>query len=935
VQVRLLGPVDVLADGTVRQVHGLRRKAVLAALALQPGEIVSVDKLIDITWDGQAPATAAAALQNMVSHLRRVLGDKAAILAHPPGYVLGSGEPTDEVQATDVLAARRLIGRAAQSTDLGERQALLEEALALWRGQPVVELAGLAWFDQQAQRLEELWLQVHQTLTETRLALGQHAQLIPELEALSGRYPHDENTRRQLMLALYRAGRQGDALAAYQRLRHSLREDLAIAPSPPLRELEAAILRQDPALDPTLPPPPTAGPVLDKLVPAQLPSALATFTGRGRELARLDSLLTGNGGGPAQPATVVISAISGTAGIGKTTLAVHWAHRVASWFPDGQLYVDLRGFDPSGQAVDPAEAVRGFLEVLGVAPDQIPTGVDAQIGLYRSLLAGRRILVLLDNARDAEQVRPLLPGTPGCLAVVTSRNQPSPLVATGGAHLLTLDLLSTVEARDLIARRIGAERVAAEPDAVEQIIAGCARLPLALAVVAARAAAHPDFPLATLAAELGDTTGALNALRGGDAVTDVRAVFAWSYRLLGSDAARLFRLLGLHPGPDIGAPAAASLAGLPPEQARTLLAELAREHLVTEHTPGRYTCHDLLRGYAAERAHAHDSPDARHAAMERTLDHYLHTGYAAAMLINPDRDPIELGPPKTGVWAESLGDRDHALAWFSAERPVLLAAVQLAAASGFDNHTWKLASALGTFLLRHGHWAEHITIQHTALEATRRLDDRAAEAHIKHGIALGYFRLGRLDDAESEYRQVLEQYAELDDPNRLAAVNVGLAAVTDKQGRLDDSITHNRRALDLYRMTGDRVGQANALNNLGWHSALLGDYRQSVTYCTQALNMLQDLGHSFEVAGVWDSLGYAHRGLADYDQAVACYQHAADHYRDLGDRYYEADAFGNLGDTHDAAGNFDAARKAWHQALDILDSLGHPDAERIRDKLRR
>jgi NB-ARC domain len=396
-------------------------------------------------------------------------------------------------------------------------------------------------------------------------------------------------------------------------------------------------LRQDPALDASVPVSGAAGPAVP--VPAQLPPAVPAFIGRDAELASLDALLHPKAAA-AGPATVVIAALSGTAGVGKSALAVHWAHRAAAQFPDGQLYVNLRGFDPDGAAMEPSEALRGFLDALGAPATRIPESLSAQAGLYRTLLAGKRILVVLDNAKDAGQVRPLLPGSPGCLAIVTSRNQLTGLVATDSAYAMTLDLLGSGDARELLALRLGSRRVAREPDAVDEIIAGCARLPLALTIAAARAAGSPSFPLAVLATELREATRALDPLNGGDPATDVRAVFSWSYHALTTDAARLFRRLGLHPGPDIALPAAASLAAIPQDRARALLGELTRAHLLAEHAPGRYAFHDLLRAYATELARAHDSQNVRNAAAHRVLDHYLHTG---VLLVFRTADP--LGPP--------------------------------------------------------------------------------------------------------------------------------------------------------------------------------------------------------------------------------------------------------------------------------------------------
>ena len=700
-RVRLLGPVDVIVDGEARPVSGLRRKAVLATLALHGGEVVSTSRLTDAVWGNSAPAVALNTLQSHVSYLRTVLGSKAAIAARPPGYVLDLDD-----DGTDVRLAERLLRQGTQSADPVHGVRDLRAAMALWRGQPLADVAGLTWLEEQAGRLDLLCEQIRRALAEARLAAGEHRQLVPELEQMAADHPLDEQTHAQLMVALYRSGRQADALAAYQRLRRILAEELGIDPGQPLRELETAILRQDPALDapapavtltpaapagtadPAASPEQTASPQRTAApqqtaaperaappeppapavpVPAQLPPAVAAFAGRSAELARLDAILSRAAqDGPDDDAAVTIAVIAGTAGVGKTALAVHWAHRVAGQFPDGRLYVNLRGFDPACPATGPGQALRGFLDAFAVPLERIPAHLDDQVALYRSLLAGRRVLVVLDNARDAEQVRPLLPAAPGCLVIVTSRNHLTGLIATEGAHPLDLELLTTSGARELLARRLGARRVGREPDAVDEIIAGCAGLPLALTVAAARAATSPRFPLTAFATELREANRALDPFASGDAVTDVRAVLSWSYHALSTGAARLFRLLGLHPGPDITVGAAASLAGIAPDQARERLAELTRGHLLAEHCPGRYAFHDLLRAYAAEQAHVHDDEATRHGAPGRVPGRSPHAPGAAATLIDrtsprsarPHRgrgsswtDPP---PPRTGLAAAGV-----------------------------------------------------------------------------------------------------------------------------------------------------------------------------------------------------------------------------------------------------------------------------------------
>jgi DNA-binding SARP family transcriptional activator/tetratricopeptide (TPR) repeat protein len=917
VQVTLLGPVGVMVDGTPRPVVGLRRKAVLAALALQPGRIVSTDRLIDLVWDDAAPATAMNTLQSHISYLRHLLGDRGAIVARAPGYVLDIG-----AEATDVATAERLIRQADECADPTVAASHLRAATALWRGPPLADLAGLAGFERQAQRLEHLLGRARQTLIDIRLGLGQHAALIPELTELSRQQPLDEQIHAQLILALYRAGRQADALATCRRLRRTLGDELGIDPGQAVRDLEAAILRQDPALDPA------AAAAEASTVPAQLPLVVAAFTGRARELAELDGMLS-----EADPAAVVIAAVSGTAGVGKTTLAVRWAHRVADRFPDGQLYVDLRGFDPTGPVLDPAEALRGFLTAFGTPAERIPAGLAALAGLYRSVLAGKRVLLVLDNARDVEQVRPLLPGAPGCLVVVTSRNRLTPLLAIEGAHPLTLDILGVQEARDLVAERLGAGRAAAEREAVDEIVTRCARLPLALAIACARAAAYPDFALTKLAGELRDVAGPLDAFAGGDLATDLRAVFSWSYQRLGAPAARLFRLLSLHPGPEIGTPAAASLAGLPVAEVRTLLGALTGAHLLTERTISRYTVHDLLRAYAGELAKDVDVPADRRAALHRMLDHYAHTAYRAAALVHPPADPVTLPAPQPGVAIERLPDRPAALRWLGAEYSALMATMDRAAEAGFNAYVCRLALIVWDFQDRQGRWHDLDATMGAALAAAHRIGDPLARARIHRRAAVAARRLGRGDDAERHLRQALDLYRDLNDRDGQARIVYSLTVFFDEQGRHEEALAHARQALELARERGDRRGQATAMNAVGWCLAQLGRYEPAISYCEQALDIHRETGDDDGVAESLDSLGYARARLGDHRHAVLDYEGALALFRQGADRYSEARVLGHIGDAHVAGGDRDAARGAWRDALAILHELGHPDADAIRGKL--
>jgi tetratricopeptide (TPR) repeat protein len=633
---------------------------------------------------------------------------------------------------------------------------------------------------------------------------------------------------------------------------------------------------------------------------------------------------------------VLIVTIDGTAGIGKTALAVHWSHRVADRFADGQLYVNLRGFDPTGSPVSPAEAVRGFLDAFEVPLERIPASVDAQVGLYRSLLANRRVLVVLDNARDADQVRPLLPGAPGCLVVVTSRNQLAGLVAAAGAHPLTLGLPTAAEARELLARRLGPDRVAAEPRAVDEIITLCARLPLALAIVAARAATHPGFGLAVLAGQLREARGGLDEFAGADQATDARAVFSWSYRQLSPAAARLFRLLGLHPGPDVAAPAAASLAGQPVGTVRPLLAELARAHLLAERVPGRYACHDLLRAYATEQAHLLDTDAERHAAMRRLLGHYLHTAYQADRLLNPHRDdPTALAALPPDIHPEQLADHGQALAWFHAEHPVLLTVIRQGAGFDADADVWQLAWALTRFLSYQALWHDSIDALgvNAALGAARRLGDPLRQAFAHRFLGCSYIRLGRYENARSHLQDALDLYRGAGDTVGAAHAHRHYSWMLERQADYRAALSHARQALDLFRDAGHEAGEARALNAIGWFHALLGDYPEALDFCQQALDLQERLGDRFGQAEILDSLGYAYHRLGRHARAVRCYRAAADLFREFDDRYNQARELTSLGDVHHASGDLGSAGTAWRHALDLLDPLGNPDADEVRAKL--
>ena len=667
-------------------------------------------------------------------------------------------------------------------------------------------------------------------------------------------------------------------------------------------------------------------------VPQQLPAAICGFAGRSIELHKLTALLDGM----ASAGTMVISAVDGMPGIGKTALAVHWAHQVADRFPDGQLYINLRGFDPSSLPVPAAEAIRGFLDAFGIPASQIPWSLDAQAGLYRSLLAGRRVLVVLDNARNVEQVRPLLPGSPGCLVLITSRNQLTGLIADG-AHPLTLGLPTGAEAHQLLERRLGPDRLNAEPTPARQMADLCGRLPLALSIVAARAVTHPHFSLTDLAAELRNSQERLDAFEGGDPAVNPRAVFSSSYQQLSTAAARMFRIFGMYPGPDITVPAAASMAGVPVADARSALAELARSHLITEHAPGRFTFHDLLRAYAieqaAEQARAHDHDDKHRAAMNRVLDHYLYTAMAASHRFSPFRSPLQLADPQPGVLPADVADKDQAMAWFDAEVPVLLALIAYADASGFDTHAWQIPWALGPFFNRRGRWQDYVTTQQTALAAARRLGDTLALAHAHHLLGHVQSQVGEYEAADPNFRRALDVFRELGDrPNEAVVLN-GLAGMLEKQERYPEALAVALDALRMLKAAGHWWTQATLENGVGWLYAHLGQYDRALTHCQRALSLHRDSSHRGGTADTLDSIGFVYLQLGDIAQAKAHYTKAIEAYREIGSPFGEGNSLAGLGNALLAEGDLRAAEAAWRQAIAILDRLRHPLADEVRARL--
>ncbi|MEU0791092.1 BTAD domain-containing putative transcriptional regulator [Amycolatopsis sp. NPDC005961] len=917
----LFGEVQLRVAGQPLDVGTPRQQAVLAALAADAGRPVPIETLIDRVWGDDPPGEARNVVYSHLSRIRQVLtevteltGTKTGVTRRSAGYVLEI-----DPGAVDLNRFARLVERGNDVRETDEdRAAALREALVVWRGPPLAGLQG-DWADgvRAAWHRRRLDAAVH--WGELELRLGRPDAVLAAMSDLAAEYPLAEPLEALLMRALHAAGRDAEAVDRYAVVRQRLADALGTDPGPELRALHEAILRGElPSAAPAAAAPPSSS-------PAQLPPDTPGFAGRESALRRLGEVT----GGPAPAARTVV--LSGTAGVGKTTLAVHWAHSVARDFPDGQLYVNLRGFDPTGSPTTPAGAVRGFLEALDVPGERIPTTLDAQVGLYRTLLANRRVLIVLDNARDAGRVRPLLPGARACVVVVTSRDQLAGLV-TEGAHPLVVDLLDDAEAHAVLRRRIGPERLAADPAAAAEIIGLCAHLPLALAVVAARAATYPAFSLAALAAQLRDARGGLDEFAGADPATDPRAVFSWSYLRLDPVAARLFRLLGLHHGPDIGTRAAASLAGLPAGRARVLLSELANAHLVAEHAPGRYTMHDLLRAYADELVHESDTAPERDSAVHRLLGHYAHTAYHADGFLDPRLEvPPALTPLPEGAEAERIVDRRRALTWFETEHRVLLQAVAVDAE--FDARVWELAWALRRFLTMRGHWHDESDVLSAALSAARRLGDERKQAFAHLHLGGIHVRFGRQAEGAGDLRAALALYGAREDIVGQAYAHRQFAWLLDRQGEITGALTHAEQALELFRGAGHQAGQATALNAVGWFHTLLGKHTSAIEYCRQALDLQTLLGDLMGATQSWHSIGYAHKQLGDHAEAVACYEKALELVRRNGSVVTEARVLIELANLRRELGDVDAARSGWQQAHDILTRLAHPDADEVRKRL--
>jgi DNA-binding SARP family transcriptional activator/predicted negative regulator of RcsB-dependent stress response len=900
-------------------------------LVWHANEVVSVDRLIEALWPGDPPATVRTQMHNLVSSLRRALAAACppgaaahqVLVTRSTGYQLCVEPGRSDLGLFHTLAADT---RAASAS--GDHTAAAEgcrRALALWRGRAFEGIASPV-LEAEAARLDQELLAVSAEYARALMNLGLHADAAGRLARLVGEHPLHEDLRGLLMLALYRSGRRAQALTVYQHGRRALVDDLGVEPARALSDLHQRILAGDPALDSsTQPPTPTpAG-------PAQLPADLPDFTGRRAHVKELSALLTGPPGAAGRTAAV-ISAITGAGGVGKTSLAVHVAHRVRDHFPDGQLYVNLRATDP--RPLEPGEVLARFLRDLGMDGGSVPADEDERAARYRSLVAGRRVLVVLDNARDARQIRPLVPGGQGCAVLVTSRRHLPGLPAN---QVLDLEMLDGAEAQELFARIVGRRRAAAEQDAAAEVVAACAGLPLAIRIAGTRLTSRPGWTVRSLADRLADHQRRLAELDVADLA--VRTSFETSYQALPApakpddiDPARAFRLLGLPAAPSISLPAASALLDQPEQHTEAALQMLVDAHLLDEPSAGRYRFHDLLRAYAAERAAAEEAEQARQQALRRLLCWHLHILAAASLVLDPRPRRLEVfdSPATRKV---SFATFDLALRWCEAERDNLLASVRQAADCGLHDLANQFAVVLYSYLDLRYHHKDLVSVSQIGLASARILGDQWSEAANLNHLGLAYEELNQLEAATEALSETLPIWGRLGDPVGEASAWGNIGNIHHRAKRYTEALRCFRRTLALARQTGSRSHERTTLGNLGLIHNAVGQFDQAVGLCQQALAMCQDDGDPHGEGFALVALAEAYHGLGRHEEAMARYRQALNINQQIGARLWHGLALLGLGDALREVGRSEEARTSWRDALVILEELGSAQAEEARTKL--
>jgi DNA-binding SARP family transcriptional activator/tetratricopeptide (TPR) repeat protein len=915
VVVRLLGEVGVEVAGRQVDLGIPKQRCVLAALAVDVGRVVPVERLVERVWGADIASRTRATLHSYISRLRRALADVdgVAIVRRSGGYALIA----DMTEPVVDLHRFRDLCTCARRDDVHSVRALTE-ALALWQGEALTGVNG-EWAEAERDRLGQERLAAQHDLVDARLRAGEGGELVAELATRATQRSLDERVAGQYLLALHQAGRTNEALEHYRQVRVRLIEELGAEPRATLQDLHQQVLAADPTLTTTSP---GMGIEPGSVVPRQLRPAPTSFVGRDDELNHLDSLLN-----VAEPSgATVISAITGSGGFGKTWLALRWAHRHLDRFPDGQLFVDLRAFSPDSEPMAPTAALSGFLATLGIESRSIPSDVHVQSALFRSLIAGKRMLVVLDNARDTDQVVPLLPGGETCMVVVTSRNRLAGLVTGYGAHRLSLGALSEGEARGLLAARLGTARVDAENTAVDELISLCGGVPLALSVIAASSGA----PLSGAVAELRES--GLHGLDDDDPSASLPTVLSWSYRALTEEQAAAFSLLAITPGPDIGLTAAANLTGLPPTRARAVLRGLEQASLLDRDTHGRYRMHDLIRAYATHTVQRLPA-DLRDAALQRVVDFYSHTAHNADLLLDTHRGPVGLVPPAHGTHVHQLPDAVSAMAWLDSEHATLFAAQHVAAHQQRHDSVWWLALSLDTFHHRRGHRHDRLAMWRAAAHAAEHLPDPTPRLIARRHLGRACAALGLHEEAIGHLSHAISFAEAHNNTYEQAHAHQTLARVW---GRRDEhkALEHAAQALRLFRGLDMPLCQAHGHNAVGWYTARLGDHHTASNHFHAALALHRKHHNPTGEANTLDSLGYIAHHTGDHHRAISHYRRALTLRRHLGNAYDSASTLDHLGPPHAALGQHYQARQAWEEALNLYRRQGrNEDAEQVQRQL--
>ncbi|MFH8985117.1 AfsR/SARP family transcriptional regulator [Streptomyces varsoviensis] len=956
----VLGPVRAWRGAEQLNTGSPQQRALLAALLLRGGRTATAAELVDALWGDEPPHAALAALRTYASRLRKGFGpDADALISESGGYALRVS-----VSGLDIDRAEELAADAEKARQAGERtkaRTLINEALDVWSGEPLANVPG-PYAETQRARLEEWRLSLIETRLDLDLEAGRHADAVSELTALTAAHPLRERLRELLMLALYRSGRQAEALAVYADTRRLLADELGVDPCADLADLQQRILQADADLAAPVirgeDRPAVSGPAFVR--PAQLPATVSDFTGRATFVGELsDQLATAEG------RIMAVSAVAGIGGVGKTTLAVHVAHAARHHFPDGQLYIDLQGAGPS--AADPEAVLGSFLRALGTPDTAIPDGVEERSALYRSTLDGRRVLALLDNARDAAQVRPLLPGTEGCAALVTSRAR---MVDLAGAHLVDLDVMSPEEALVLFTRIVGEERVGAERDAAMDVVAACGFLPLAIRIAASRLAARRTWTVSVLARKLADERRRLDELRAGDLA--VKATFELGYGQLERAQARAFRLLGLADGPDISLPAAAAVLDLDTEAAEELLESLVDTSLLESAAPGRYRFHDLVRLYARACAERDEQPPSeRVAAMSRLLDFYLSTAAGVYAIERPgDRLVDHLAPAeRQGL---TFPDRDAALDWLFAEANCVLACAQQSAAGGMLRRGADLLMA-AVDLAESGANSRQYEMAAAAIsEAAHAAEDARAEGRARTFLAHVLSLVGKFAESDAEAQRAMLLGLAAEDPVPTCRVPNQRGIIALYQQRYDDAEAYLQQAIEAFRADDNRPGEASALCNLSRVRLAMNRTASAVELAQRGIDIYHSLGLTLRLANAKYALGLAltraghfadafsqltaalaifhesrqplwegmaHYRLAEAHLAARRPAQAAGHaeqalgLRGIGGDWRRAIVLTVLGRALAGIGQTDRARACWQEALSIHEHLGTVEADEVRELL--